>query len=201
MKPDISQLPLHYLVTPEPFPDQSFSSFIEHLACTLETGIRLVQLRAKTLSSTQYLLLAKEALHCCRKYNARLLLNAPIEIVQALQADGVHLTSKNLMAYSTRPISSEFIVSAACHDANQILRANQIDADLLTLSPVLPTATHTVAKPIGWARCRELTALTTIPVYALGGVTPNMLSQVREAGAYGMAAIRSLWVSEMNRLS
>jgi thiamine-phosphate diphosphorylase len=191
----IQELPPTYLVTPEPSADQSFAGFIFCLERTLEAGIRLVQLRAKTLTAEQYVALAKEALACCRHYNARLLLNAPIDMVLTLQADGVHLTSTNQIACATRPLSAEFLVSAACHDAHQVRHANQISADLLTLSPVLPTATHTTATPMGWAKFQELAALTTIPVYALGGITPDMLDEARQAGAYGIAAIRSLWVS------
>ena len=196
MTPFLSPLPTNYLITPEPSVSQPLSYFIANLGRTLESGIRLVQLRAKTLTETQYIQLAKEALACCRHHNARLLLNAPIDIVQTIQADGIHLTSTSLMASETRPLSTEFLVSAACHDVSQILHAHQIGVDLLTVSPVLPTATHTTAKPIGWPKFRELTALTTIPSYALGGTRPDMLSEAREAGAYGIAAIRSLWASK-----
>jgi len=46
---------------------------------------------------------------------------------------------------------------------------------------------------LGWPCFRELAALTTIPVYALGGMTADTLAEARKAGAYGIAAIRSLW--------
>jgi thiamine-phosphate pyrophosphorylase len=49
------------------------------------------------------------------------------------------------------------------------------------------------AEPLGWPRLRELVALTSIPVYALGGMTVDTLTEARDAGAYGIAAIRSLW--------
>ncbi|MEA3119660.1 MAG: 8-oxo-dGTP diphosphatase, partial [Paraburkholderia sp.] len=141
----------------------------------------------------QYAWLAEQARACCRRHDARLLLNAPADVAQALQADGVHLTSTRLMACTSRPLPSGLLVSAACHDAHQVLHANRIGADLLTLSPVLPTATHTTAEPLGWPRFRELVALTSIPVYALGGMTAETLSEARDCGAYGIAAIRSLW--------
>ena len=189
------ELPRTYLVTPEPLANQSLNNFIVHLERTLVAGIRLVQLRAKTLTPAQYAQLAKEALVCCRHYNARLLLNAPINLVQSLEADGVHLTSTNQMMYEARPLPAELLVSVACHDTHQVRHANQIGADLLTLSPVLPTATHTIAAPLGWSQFRELAALSTMPVYALGGITPDMVDEARKAGAYGIAAIRSLWKS------
>jgi thiamine-phosphate pyrophosphorylase len=190
---NLTKLPPTYLVTPEPPAGEPLANFIVHLEHALEAGIRLVQLRAKTLTATQYAWLAEQALACCRRHEARLLLNAPADVARALQADGVHLTSTRLMACTSRPLPSGQLVSAACHDAHQVLHANRIGADLLTVSPVLPTATHTTAEPLGWPRFRELVALTSIPVYALGGMTADNLAEARDAGAYGIAAIRSLW--------
>lgn len=188
------KLPPTCLVTPEPLAGKPLADFIEHLEHALEAGIRLVQLRAKTLTAPQYAKLAEQALACCRRHDARLLLNAQADVAQALRADGVHLTSTRLMACETRPLPSGLLVSAACHDARQVLHANRIEADLLTISPVLPTATHTTAEPLGWPRFRELVALTTIPVYALGGMSADTLAEAQKAGAHGIAAIRSLWV-------
>jgi thiamine-phosphate pyrophosphorylase len=184
-----------YLVTPEPPADRPFAEFIGRLERVLETGIRLVQLRAKTLTAPQYVELAEQAFACCRRHDARLLLNVPADMAGSVQADGIHLTSTRLMACTSRPWPPGLLVSAACHDAAQVLHANSIGADLLTISPVLPTATHTTAEPLGWPRFRELAALTDIPVYALGGMTAETLTQAREAGAHGIAAIRSLWGS------
>jgi len=189
----LATLPPTYLVTPEPLPGRPAADFIAHLERVLETGIRLVQLRAKTLTALQYARLAEQALACCRRYDARLLLNASADVALALQADGVHLTSTRLMACVTRPLPSPLLVSAACHDTPQVLHADRIGVDLLTISPVLPTATHSTAEPLGWPRFRELVVKTSIPVYALGGMSVDTLAQAREAGAHGIAAIRSLW--------
>ncbi|MEQ5839667.1 thiamine phosphate synthase [Paraburkholderia acidicola] len=190
---DSARLPPTYLVTPEPLAGESLADFVAHLERTLEAGIRLVQLRAKTLAAPQYAELARLALARCRSHDARLLLNAPVDVVQAVQADGIHLTSTRLMACTARPLPSGLLVSAACHDERQVQHANQIGADLLTISPVLPTATHTTAEPLGWPRFRELVALTTIPVFALGGMSTDTLADARSAGAHGIAAIRALW--------
>lgn len=186
-------LPLTYLVTPEPAVAKPSADFIAHLERALQAGVRLVQLRAKTLAPPQYAKLAENARVCCRRYDARLLLNAPADVALTLGADGVHLTSTRLMERSSRPLPGKLLVSAACHDACQVLQANRLGADLLTISPVLPTATHTTAEPLGWSRFSELVALTTIPVYALGGMTVDRLTEARAAGAHGIAAIRSLW--------
>jgi len=187
-------LPRTYLITPEPQDGKPLADFVIHLERVLRSGIKLVQLRSKTLTETQYARLAEEALICCRRHDARLLLNGPVDIAQSLGADGIHLTSTRLMACDNRPLPPELLVSAACHDSTQVRHANEIGADLLTISPVLPTATHTTASPLGWTRFRELVALTSIPSYALGGMSIDTLAQAREAGAHGVAAIRAFWM-------
>ncbi|WP_116137065.1 thiamine phosphate synthase [Trinickia diaoshuihuensis] len=196
--PESIDLPQAYLVTPEPPAGRPLTDFVEQLERVLEGGIRLVQLRAKTLGAPQYAELARLVLAVCRRHDARLLLNASVDIVQAVGSDGIHLTSTRLMACVARPLPSDRLVSAACHDEPQVLHANRIGADLLTISPVLPTATHTSATPLGWPRFRELAALAEPPVFALGGMSAATLDQAREAGAHGIAAIRALWGQTTN---
>ena len=191
--PTSIDLPKTYLVTPEPSAGQPLTAFIEQLERALDNGVRLVQLRAKTLATPRYVELSKLALTVCRRYESRLLLNASVDIVQDVGSDGIHLTSTRLMACTARPLPAGWLVSAACHDAAQVLHANRIGADLLTISPVLPTATHTTATPLGWPRFRELAALAEAPVFALGGMSMETLDQARDAGAHGIAAIRALW--------
>ncbi len=186
-------LPPTYLITPEPPEGRPLTDFIADLDRTLATGVRLLQLRAKTVTAEQYAWLADHALACGRRHGARVLLNAPPDVALAHHADGLHLTSKRLMTCASRPLPPGLLVSAACHDEHQIRHAERIGVDFVTLSPVLPTATHTTAIPLGWARFRELAALTSMPVYALGGMSAETLADARDAGAQGIAAIRALW--------
>lgn len=190
-------LPPYYLVTPEPRSNARASAplaaYIAALEAVLASGITLVQLRAKTVSEAAYRQLAAEALLCCRRHGARLLLNAAPELALSLHADGVHLSSTRLMACTQRPLPAHFLVSAACHDASQVRHATQLGLDLLTVSPVLPTQTHADAIPLGWSRFSELVALTSIPVYALGGMRIASLAEAQQAGAHGIAAIRAFW--------
>jgi thiamine-phosphate diphosphorylase len=191
-----SSLPFLYLITPNPEEKNAFDDFIRQLENSLASGIRLVQLRAKNLDRSSYQDLAKQALASCRKYEARLILNAPPEQATELDADGVHLDSARLMACAERPLSQHKLVAASCHNSEQLEQAKRIHADFVTLSPVLKTRSHPEASPLGWERFTELSALTDTPIYALGGILPEMLPDAQACGAYGVAAIRSLWQAE-----
>ncbi|MBS35812.1 MAG: thiamine phosphate synthase superfamily [Thiotrichales bacterium] len=184
------RLPESYLISPEPCAENHYGLRMLHQ--TLKAGVRLVQLRSKRLDADalrprviQYAALGKS-------YGARLLVNTHVDLVPGTGADGVHLTSKQLFAFDKRPLPSRFLVSASCHDAQELERAVAIGADFVTLSPVTPTDSHPDVEAMGWKRFAELVDACPIPVYALGGVARSELSEARQRGAQGVAGITRL---------
>ncbi|VVD77189.1 thiamine phosphate synthase [Pandoraea eparura] len=198
-------LPRQLLVTPDVASRTQIAGFASQLAQALARGIRLVQLRNRSLDADGYRALAESALALTHAAGAKLILNPPPSVADLWldapngvhastvpQADGWHLTSARLMTCQSRPAGWK-LVSAACHDAAQVERATRLGLDFITLSPVLVTATHPDAKPLGWPAFTALAAQTSLPVFALGGMRADALTSARNAGAYGIAAIRALW--------
>lgn len=185
------RLPPAYLVTGEPAENQTV--FLDRLHQSLQSGVRLVQLRAKQLSPLHYQRLAREARRLCLEYEAILLMNAsPVKAVE-LDADGVHLSSHRLMGLSQRPLAVDKWVAASCHNAEQLAHAARIGVDFAVLGPVLTTPSHPHTLPLGWKRFQTLVAQVPFPVYALGGMEPAHLEKAWNCGAQGIAAIRALW--------
>ena len=89
--------------------------------------------------------------------------------------------------------SRRTLLAASCHNAEELAMAADLGVDFVTLSPVLPTATHPDAQPLGWERARDLIGGVNMPVYLLGGLRPEELPGAFEVGAQGIAAIRGLW--------
>jgi thiamine monophosphate synthase len=117
--------------------------------------------------------------------------------IDALGADGIHLSSAHLMRCSQRPLRREQWVSAACHTAAELQQAVTLQLDFVTLSPVLRTATHPDAEPLGWERFATLSRVShaaSMPIFALGGMQAADMPLARAHGAHGIAAIRSFWV-------
>lgn len=188
-------LPDRYLITGEDPTDRA--GFMTRLEQALAVGQRLIQLRAKNLTEPSLQELARVALECCRAYGARLLLNAPPELAQAVDADGVHLSSRRLMQLRVRPLGPERLVAASCHDARELAQAERLGLDFAVLSPVLPTRSHPAAEPLGWARFAELVEAAALPVYALGGMHPGLIEIAQSHGAQGIAGISGLWPDEV----
>ena len=193
----ITTLPDLYLITPEPaaYPDDE--AFLDGLAKALEAGIRLVQLRTKSMSEPAYARLAASALSLCREHDARLILNGPAS--EPLDVDGLHLTGARLIAATGRTLATDKLLGAACHTADDLRRAERIGADFVTLSPVLPTQTHPDAQPLGWKRFADMVRETSLPVFALGGMRRSDLSIAKGHGAHGIAAIGDFWPGPVHR--
>jgi 8-oxo-dGTP diphosphatase len=185
-------LPDRYLITPDPGQDEA--QFLVQLRAALQTGIQLVQLRAPDHDVQRYRPLAEAAIALCRMHGARLLVNAEPEWATKFGAEGVHLNSARLRSTPTRPLpTDEYLVAASCHDADEIAHAAEIGADFVVLSPVKPVPSHPNAKPLGWRRFQALCIDAAMPVYALGGMRTDDLTQAKRHGGQGIAAIRGLW--------
>ncbi|RMG31875.1 MAG: Nudix family hydrolase [Gammaproteobacteria bacterium] len=184
------RLPGRYLITPEPEHPERFLNLLE--LALLQRDIRLVQLRARRLSGAALEALVQRVKACCDAHGARLLVNRHLELAER-HGLGVHLAQDQLEILTRRPLSSRRLVAASCHDARSLALASGLGLDFAVLSPVLPTASHPEARPLGWDQFEALVARATLPVYALGGLQEHHFPEARAHGAQGIAAIRGLW--------
>jgi 8-oxo-dGTP diphosphatase len=156
----------------------------------LGRGLRLIQIRDKTMGPAERAEFARAAVRLAHRTGARVLVNSDEALARSVGADGVHLTAHELMVLSERPSG---LIAASCHDAGQLARAMQLELDFALLGPVKPTASHPAASPMGWHRFAELVRGATIPVYAIGGMSAADLEDAWRAGAHGVAMIRGAW--------
>lgn len=189
-------LSLTYLVT------GSFSNqmdFSARLNRALTTGIRLVQLRIENFDLNHHRSLLDTAITSVNDSSASLIVNcSPSQFGQIVKAYpefkiGLHLSSHNAAKLDVRPVDKNILLGVSCHNADEIVHAQKIGADYLLLSPVLPTASHPVAAPLGWDSFSALVELANVPVYALGGVGKEHISIAQSCGAQGVAGISAWW--------
>lgn len=188
---DHFELPSFYLVTPDFIGD--YNLYLKSLENSLDNGVRLVQLRSKNLNVEEYLKLARKVLPIIRSYNAKVVLNGKQSLVESLDADGIHMPSSEYQNLNERPINSEYLLSLACHNKNQLNQAIKIKSDFAVLCPIFPTPSSPKGTPIGWEKFSKILEGISLPVYALGGLTINYYQDARNYGAHGLAAKRALW--------
>jgi 8-oxo-dGTP diphosphatase len=184
------QLPKVYAISNAA--EMGISNFLKRLDQRLEAKtLQLLQLREKTIGGSAFAKLFAEVRARAREHRVRLLVNSDHPETYWSQADGVHCTSRMLMAALSKP-DCEWC-AASCHDAAEIARAGELDFDFTVLGPVKPTATHRGANELGWEGFSSNAASTRIPVYALGGLGLADLPQAISHGAQGIAAMRAGW--------
>lgn len=179
------QLPDFYAILDgESLSNVSLLDGLQHL---LAQGITLIQARLKNLNTQQIEDFLKKAVPICAQASASLLINSSVP--NAWDYKNVHLTSHDLMQLTQRPNGIRWL-AASCHNLAQIQHAQMIGVDFIVLAPVLKTFSHPDVLPLGWQAFTELTAMSNIPIYALGGLQKSDLGQAKSSGAEGIAGIR-----------
>ncbi len=184
--------PDRYLVTPEPGTDDD--DWLAGLQRAIASGISRVQLRAHGLDPQRWRALVERAVVIGRRADVDILINGDIALAAALGV-GVHLRAAQLREVTQRPLSTDSIVAASCHDLDQLRLAESICCDFAVVGPLKATPTHPGAVGIGWNAFALMREQTSMPLYAIGGLTPHDIDEARAHGAQGVAAIRSLWPS------
>jgi 8-oxo-dGTP diphosphatase len=149
----------------------------------LQVGVKLVQLREPGLAPRERELFSAQALGLAKRYGCKVLTKSPTP-----GADGVHYIAAELMRLESRPQSG--LAAASCHTRVELERAMALGLDFAVLGPVVEKAG---AEPLGWDRFAAIVRGTSIPVFAIGGMTRADLQRAWRAGAHGVAMIRGAW--------
>ena len=121
-----------------------------------------------------------------------LFVNDRLDIALSLNAVGVQLGTGSLPVSAARRLDATWWIVRSVHDFAEAEAAKAEGADYLLVGPVYPTATHPDRPPLGLDTLAQIAKLG-LPVIAIGGIGPGEARAVQAAGAYGVAAIRSLW--------
>jgi thiamine-phosphate pyrophosphorylase len=83
------------------------------------------------------------------------------------------------------------VVGTSCHSLLDALSAQKADADYVLLGPIFSTPSKDqYGPPLGLPILREVTGQVSLPVFALGGISPARVADCRQNGAAGIAGIR-----------
>ncbi|GJL53418.1 MAG: putative thiamine-phosphate synthase [Nitrospirales bacterium] len=161
---------------------------------TLHAGTRCVQLREKDLDTSHLLSLAQEMLSEVRRHQAFLLINDRADIAKYIKADGVHLRSDSLPIPQVRQfLGPHAWIGKSTHTLNEVWTAEAEGADFLVLGPIYDTPSkRRYGPPLGLGVLEQACQHSTLPVFAIGGITPERVKDVKHAGAYGVAVMSAI---------
>jgi len=164
----------------------------------LSAGVKAVQLREKDLGTRSLLELAAELLSLTRKHGGLLFINDRVDLVMALGADGVHLRSDSMPVQAARRVlGPNRLIGMSAHSVGEVLKAEADGADFAVLGPIYDTPSkRRYGNPIGLRPLEEVSQQSHIPIFAIGGISLPCVQEVRRAGAYGVALISAILLSE-----
>ena len=165
---------------------------VDVVHAALDGGIRGVQLREKDLDGRALHTLAERLRVLTRRYDARLLVNDRIDVALAVEADGVHLGHDSFSVETARNLlGPKRLIGVSTHSEAEIAAAQA--ADFIVFGPVYATPSKaSYGAPQGPGRLRQAVVLSTVPVFAIGGITADRVPEIIEAGARGIALISAI---------
>jgi len=164
------------------------------LEAALAGGVEAIQLREKDLGGRELFFLAESARKLTQRYHARLLINDRIDIALAVDADGVHLSTASIPIESARVLlGRQRLVGASTHSLEEAAEAVRNGADFILFGPVYFTASKAPhGSPQGLATLKKIVEKISLPIYAIGGIKPENITDTRRTGVRGVALISAV---------
>ena len=177
-----------------------FLAQVEAIAAARPAGLIL---REKNLPEADYQALASDVLRICNRYEVPCILHTFVGAAQALGVKQIHLPLPVLRAQSKQDLAGFDAIGVSCHSVAEALEAQALGAAYLTAGHIFLTTCKPGLPGRGLDFLREVTQAVSLPVYAIGGITPERLPEVLAAGAAGGCAMSSLmqgtlWLAARN---
>jgi thiamine-phosphate pyrophosphorylase len=178
-----------YLCTPDR-PDLA-----EFIAACVAGGVDVVQLRDKSLDARPLLARAGLAARVCRDLGVPFILNDRPDLALDCGADGVHVGQDDAPpALARRVLGPDAIVGFSTHAPAELDAAADQPADYVSAGPVVATPTKPGRPGTGLDYLRYAAAVATRPWFVTGGVTPDTVGDMLDAGARRFVVVR--WLTE-----
>jgi thiamine-phosphate pyrophosphorylase len=165
------------------------SALVARVAAAARAGVDLVQVREKALSDRALRAVVSAVQAALASTSTRLLVNGRPDVALAAGAHGVQVPEDGLPVAEVKRAFPSLTVGASCHSVDAVRRAAGEGADFVLLGPVFATPGKE-ERALGLDVLAAAAAAVSVPVHAIGGVTPARVPALRAAGARGGAAIR-----------
>jgi thiamine-phosphate diphosphorylase len=185
---------LYAILDPEQTQSRSPDMVVHQL---LEGGVKMIQLRAKAMSSRDFLELARIARELTTPFDCKLIVNDRVDIALASAADGVHLGQEDLPLQIGRNLLGDKIIGISTHTVDQAKEAEENGADYIGFGPIFGTNTKDTGYGArGLEMLAQLREVVALPIVAIGGITEGTVDDVWHAGADAAAMISDILKAE-----
>ena len=183
-----------YLVTDYRIP---FNELLEKTKEALIGGVSIVQYRAKNKETKEMCKEAKALKKLCDEFGALFLVNDRIDVALAVKANGVHIGQDDMEVSIAREIMpKDAVIGVTVHNKEEALKAIKEGADNLGVGALFSTNSKDDATLMTLETLREIKSVSNIPLYGIGGITPDNLNKDILENLEGVAVISALLNSD-----
>ena len=175
----------------------SLESFLEKIETACRSGVTIVQLREKNLTTNQYYQLAKQVKEITDAYQVPLIIDDRLDVCLAVDAAGLHIGDDELpVSVARKVLGPEKILGVTAKTVKRALEAEEGGADYLGTGAIFPTTTKENAPITLISTLKTICQTVAIPVVAIGGLTSENIDQLIGTGIAGVAVVRDLMQAE-----
>ena len=175
----------------------SLESLLEKIETACRSGLTIIQLREKNLTTNQYYHLAKQVKEITDAYQIPLIIDDRLDICLAVDAAGLHIGDDELpVSVARQVLGPKKILGVTAKTVKRALEAEEGGADYLGTGAIFPTTTKENAPITLISTLKTICQTVAIPVVAIGGLTSENIDQLIDTGIAGVAVVRDLMQAE-----
>ena len=175
----------------------SVERFLEKVETACRSGVTIVQLREKNITTNQYYQLAKQVKEITDTYQVPLIIDDRLDICLAVDAAGLHIGDDELpVSVARQVLGPEKILGVTAKTVKRALEAEEGGANYLGTGAIFPTTTKENAPITLISTLKTICQRVAIPVVAIGGLTSENIDQLIGTGIAGVAVVRDLMQAE-----
>ena len=166
-----------------------FLTQLEKIAKARPAGIIL---REKDLSEEEYMDLAGKVMKICTRAGVPCILHSFPAAARKLHAEAIHLPLDLFLAMDEGEKASFRVIGVSCHSAEEAETAEKHGATYISAGHIFDTDCKRGVPGRGLAFLETTCKAVSVPVYAIGGISPENIDAVRAAGAAGACIMSGL---------
>lgn len=168
-------------------------TFLKKVEQACQSGVTMIQLREKQLTTNQYYELAKMVKQITDTYQVPLIIDDRLDVCLAVDAAGLHIGDDELpVSVARQVLGTEKILGVTAKTVKRALEAEKSGADYLGTGAIFPTTTKENAPITLISTLKDICQAVGIPVVAIGGLTCENIHQLSGTGIAGIAVVRDL---------
>ena len=168
-------------------------TFLKKVEQACQSGVTMIQLREKQLTTNQYYELAKMVKQITDTYQVPLIIDDRLDVCLAVDAAGLHIGDDELpVSVARQVLGTEKILGVTAKTVKRALEAEKSGADYIGTGAIFPTTTKENAPITLISTLKDICQTVDIPVVAIGGLTCENIHQLSGTDIAGIAVVRDL---------